>query len=49
MELIQLIDEYLEKKEDYAPLGQYWESLHPENRWGGLFPRADYVHFEIKG
>lgn len=40
---------YLEKKEDYSPLGEYWESLNPDNRWGGKFPRADYVHFEIKG
>ena len=39
---------YLEKKEDYEPIGKYWESLHPMNRWGGSFKRADYVHFEMQ-
>ncbi len=30
-----------------APLGQYWESLHPKNRWGGNFKSLiDVPHFE---
>lgn len=39
---------YLEKKEDYAPIGQYWKSLHSDNRHGADFPRVDCVHFEMK-
>lgn len=30
-----------------APLGAYWESLHPNNRWGGNFKSlVDVPHFE---
>ena len=30
-----------------APLGAYWESLHPKNRWGGNFKSlVDCPHFE---
>ena len=30
-----------------APLGEYWESLHPKNRWGGNFSNlVDCPHFE---
>lgn len=43
---------YLDKSEDYKPLGDYWESLDPEhNRWGGNFhdengnPKPDGDHF----
>lgn len=34
--------------DDYRPLGEYWESLDPQNRWGGKFvhPRPDADHFE---
>ena len=29
------------------PLGDYWESLHPANRWGGNFTSLiDTPHFE---
>lgn len=28
---------YLTASEDYAPLGTYWKSIRPENRWGGDF------------
>lgn len=40
---------FLDKKDDYKSLGEYWESLNAENRWGGKFPRVDSVHFEMKG
>jgi hypothetical protein len=34
-------------KETLAPLGVYWESLHPKNRWGGNFKSlVDCPHFE---
>jgi hypothetical protein len=30
-----------------APLGVYWESLYPKNRWGGNFKSlVDCPHFE---
>lgn len=40
---------FLQKKEDYKLLGEYWKSLHPDNRWGGDFPKlVDSVHFEMR-
>lgn len=34
-------------KETFAPLGAYWENMHPKNRWGGNFNSlVDYPHFE---
>jgi hypothetical protein len=31
-------DQYLSQTEAYQPLGEYWESLHEDNVWGGRFP-----------
>lgn len=45
---------YLTDFKSYEPLGQYWESLHQFNRWGGYFKskyggsRVDSVHFEMQ-
>lgn len=34
-------------RQTIAPLGKYWESLHPKNRWGGNFKSlVDCPHFE---
>ena len=34
-------------KKTLAPLGAYWESLDPKNRWGGNFKSlVDVPHFE---
>jgi hypothetical protein len=34
-------------KKTIQPLGDYWESLHPANRWGGSFTSfIDTPHFE---
>ena len=34
-------------KQMLAPLGAFWESLHPKNRWGGNFKSlVDCPHFE---
>lgn len=30
------------------PLGAYWESLHPDNGWGGRWSHVDAPHFEMK-
>ncbi len=37
-------DKYQRKTAAYKPLGDYWESLDPLNRWGGRFD--DGNHFE---
>lgn len=47
----------LSKPIDYKPLGDYWESLHPDNVWGGDWDRDDNLaeetfkdpyHFEMR-
>lgn len=42
--------DYLTKTEDYALLGTFWKSLHPDCRWGGDFtdPRPDGNHFSLE-
>jgi len=38
---------YLTTKDEIAPIGAYWESLSPKNRWGGNFKSlCDAPHFE---
>lgn len=33
--------------EDYRKLGEFWESIRPENKWGGHFKNfTDGVHFQ---
>jgi len=32
----------------HAPLGHYWKSLHPLNRWGGDFKRPDGNHYSME-
>ena len=39
---------YLIHEEDYRQFGEYWETLHPKNRWGGRFKRLDADHFEMQ-
>jgi hypothetical protein len=36
--------EYLTKTEDHEKFGEYWESLHPDNVWGGRY--NDGNHYE---
>lgn len=31
----------------YVTLGQFWESLHPDCRWGGRFKSKDGGHFSL--
>lgn len=38
---------YLTHTQDYLPLGEFWESLHPECVWGGRFgDRPDTAKIE---
>jgi hypothetical protein len=48
IDLMLFIDgEYQRDTEAYKPLGEFWESLRPENRWGGEFSTIkDGNHFE---
>lgn len=45
---------YLTEPHDYQKAGEYWESLDPQNRWGGFFVSkygghlVDSDHFERK-
>lgn len=32
----------------HKPLGAYWKSLHPLNRWGGDFKRQDGNHYSME-
>lgn len=39
---------YVVQSELYKPLGDYWKTLDPENRWGGDFrPKPDGNHFSM--
>ena len=38
---------YLLTSEDHKPLGEYWESLGEDCKWGGRFSRPDGNHYEI--
>jgi hypothetical protein len=40
---------YQQRSEAYLPLGEFWESLHPDNVWGGRWTSpVDGNHFELK-
>ena len=41
-------NEYLMHTDQYKLFGDYWEGLHPQNQWGGKFPRGDGNHFQMK-
>ena len=36
---------FMNRTEDHAAFGDYWESLHPKCRWGGRF--GDGNHYEV--
>lgn len=38
---------YLIDGGSYKRFGDWWTTLHIDNRWGGDFERRDYVHFEL--
>ena len=41
-------DRLIQNKEELADIGNYWQSLHPLNRWGGNFKSLiDTPHFEL--
>lgn len=40
---------YLSKTEDHKALGEYWESLAPDCRWGGRFSDGNHYSLEHEG
>ena len=38
---------YLNTTEAHRLFGEYWETLHSMNRWGGDFPKPDGNHYEM--
>ncbi len=38
---------YLTETEDYRLLGEYWESLNSNCKWGGRFSKSDGNHFSF--
>lgn len=38
---------YITDSEGHRPLGEYWKSLHVDNRWGGDFRRPDGNHYSM--
>jgi hypothetical protein len=38
---------FLAGTEDHRPLGEWWESLSPDHRWGGRFSRPDGNHYSL--
>lgn len=41
-------DIYATDSESHRPLGEYWKSLHPLNRWGGDFSKPDGNHYSME-
>lgn len=39
---------YQQESKAYAPLGAFWKSMHPLNRWGGDFSKPDGNHFSME-
>lgn len=40
--------EFLTTTEQYRPIGEWWESLCGECRWGGRFKKPDANHFSFE-
>lgn len=39
--------EYQTDSAAFLPLGEWWEKLHPDCRWGGRFTHPDGNHFSV--
>ena len=39
---------YLRSTKAHEPFGQFWKMCHPDNRWGGDFPKKDGNHYSRK-
>ena len=41
--------QYLSSTESHRPLGEYWEGLDPNNRWGGRFQDGNHYETQYNG
>jgi hypothetical protein len=41
--------EFLEGTESFRPIGEWWETQHPDARWGGRFNDGNHFSFEHAG
>lgn len=41
--------EWLKDTDDHKPLGEFWESLAPDARWGGRFQDGNHYSLEYGG
>lgn len=48
LNLFDNLGRYLDSSDDYKQFGDFWKTLHPDNRWGGDFTRGDGNHFEMQ-
>lgn len=39
--------EFLEDSDSHRKLGEWWESLGPDHKWGGRFKKPDGNHYAI--
>ncbi len=42
LNLFDMEKTFLTTTEDHKPFGEYWESLHPDNVWGGRFDDGNH-------
>ena len=47
IDLFDNTGKYLDRTEDHAQFGVYWENLHPDCRWGGRFKKKDGNHYSV--
>jgi hypothetical protein len=40
---------YLKNTEDHKVFGEFWESLHPDCRWGGRFEDGNHYSITYQG
>jgi hypothetical protein len=40
---------WLQNTEDHRPLGEYWETLHQDNVWGGRFDDGNHYSMKHQG
>jgi hypothetical protein len=46
---LYLNGKYLDQTEDHRPLGEWWESLGIDYRWGGRFQDGNHYSIEVDG
>jgi hypothetical protein len=47
LNLFDGLGNWLQDSDDHKPFGEYWETLHPANKWGGRFTKPDGNHYQM--